>query len=37
MKNQEELYKANTPRDNDMMTLGEWVRFAMEKVFKNMI
>ena len=37
VKYQEELVKAITPMGNDKMTFDEWVRFAMEKLFKRLV
>ena len=37
VKYQEEMFKANTPRGDNMMTLDEWILFAMEKVFKKLV
>ena len=36
VKFQEELFKANTPRGDDKMTLDEWISFSMEKVFTSL-
>eukprot|EP00092_Neocalanus_flemingeri_P040133 GFUD01043715.1.p1 GENE.GFUD01043715.1~~GFUD01043715.1.p1 ORF type:complete len:258 (-),score=69.25 GFUD01043715.1:105-878(-) len=34
---QDTLFKANNPRGDEKMTLDEWIKFAMEKVFKKLI
>eukprot|EP00092_Neocalanus_flemingeri_P040134 GFUD01043716.1.p1 GENE.GFUD01043716.1~~GFUD01043716.1.p1 ORF type:complete len:258 (-),score=77.43 GFUD01043716.1:76-849(-) len=34
---QDTLFKANNPFGDEKMTLDEWIRFAMEKVFKKLI